>query len=369
MKLKDFFNPMPGLKEIYKSMTTKISPDEKITMNALDSVDPFTRPGQVRQITPQPQSPAINRDLSRFDEPVVEKPKAVAEEVKPKKTRKPKATKVKPEEVAIDQALAESFAESVAEEVAKVEKQAFVNPIIEARNTEGMPSYRCEFGGRDIFVGFPCYKTTNPVTAFALLAMALDFGRDKIRFDMSIGDAMIYHSRNTLAQKFLETDAKYMLMIDDDIIPCIGRPQWMRATVQAARNIGDVPLQRHVLHRLVGSGQKLIGGAYFGRQEGAGLMCSAPDLAPRVRSYEDNIAPVEWVATGCMLVHRSVLEDIMAKFPELKPEKPGQPFDFFHPIKSTMGEDVSFCHRAKQAGHQCHIDLGLPVFHVGYKTY
>jgi hypothetical protein len=369
MKLKDFFNPMPGLKEIYKSMTTKISPDEKITMNALDSVDPFTRPGQVRQNLPQPQLPAVNRDLSRFDEPVAEKQKAEAEEIKPKKPKKTKVTKVKVEEEAIDKALAESFAESVAEEVAKVEKQAFVNPIVEARSTEGMPSYRCEFGGRDIFVGFPCYKTTNPVTAFALLAMALDFGRDKIRFDMSIGDAMIYHSRNTLAQKFLDTDAKYMLMIDDDIIPCIGRPQWMRATVQAARNIGDAPLQRHVLHRLVGSGQKLIGGAYFGRQEGAGLMCSAPDLAPRVRIYEDNVAPVEWVATGCMLVHRSVLEDIMLKFPELKPEKPGQPFDFFHPIKSTMGEDVSFCHRAKQAGHQCHIDLGLPVFHVGYKTY
>ena len=365
MKLKDFFNPMPGLKEMYKSMTTKVPPDEKITMNALDSVDPFTRPGQVRNDLPNPQLPSSNRDLSRFDETVTEK-KAAAEKINPKK---PKKTKVKPEEEATDKVLTESFSEGVAMEVARVEKQTFVNPIVEARSTEGMPSYRCEFGGRDIFVGFPCYKTTNPVTAFALLAMALDFGRDKIRFDMSIGDAMIYHSRNKLAQLFLDTDAKYMLMIDDDIIPCIGRPQWMRTTVQAARNIIDTPLQRHVLHRLIGSGQKLIGGAYFGRQEGAGLMCSSPELAPRVREYEDRIVPVEWVATGCMLVHRSVLEDIMVKFPELKPEKPGQPFDFFHPLKSTMGEDVSFCYRAKQAGHQCHIDLGLPVFHVGYKTY
>lgn len=370
MKFKDFFNPIPGLKEIYKSMTTKISPDEKITLNALDSVDPFTRPGQVRQDIPQPKAQPSNRDLSRFDEPVAERPKPIVVDTsKPKTKKKPKPAKPKADEVAVEKALAESFCESVAEEVAKVEKQSFQNPIIESRSTEGMPSYRCEFAGRDIFIGFPCYKTTNPVTAFTLLAMALDFGRDKIRFDMSIGDAMVYHSRNTLAQKFLDTDAKYMLMIDDDIIPCIGRPQWMRATVQAARTIADIPLQRHVLHRLIGSGQKLIGGAYFGRQEGAGLMCSAPDLAPRVRVYEDSIVPVEWVATGCMLVHRTVLEDIMAKFPELKPEKPGQPFDFFHPIKSTMGEDVSFCHRAKQAGHQCHIDLGLPVFHVGYKTY
>jgi hypothetical protein len=363
MTFKKFLKPSPGLVKVYKSIMNKISPDEQITANALGSVDPFSRPGQVQEVVvPQNVNPnAPKRDLSRFNDP----PET---QEKPKKTKKPKAVKTKQVEEQ-PKALDNGFAEQVEEAISKVEQPKFPNPIVESRSTEGLPSYRCEFAGRDIFVGFPCYKTTNPVTAFALLAMAMDFGRDKIRFDMSIGDAMIYHSRNKLAQLFLDTDAKYMLMIDDDIIPCIGRPMWMRATTQAARNIGDIPLQRHVLHRLIGSGQTLIGGAYFGRQEGAGLMCSAPELAERVRTYEDNVVPVEWVATGCMLVHRKVLEDIMEKFPELKSTKPGQPFDFFHPINSEMGEDVSFCQRAKQAGHQCHIDLGLPIFHVGYKTY
>lgn len=363
MTFKEFLKPSPGLVKAYKSIMNKLSPDEQITANALGSVDPFSRPGQApKPAPPQNLNPdAPKRDLSRFED-------APASEEKPKKPRKPKAAKPK-QVVEEPKALDVGFAEQVEEAVSKIEEPKLPNPIVESRSTEGLPSYRCEFAGRDIFVGFPCYKTTNPVTAFALLAMALDFGRDKIRFDMSIGDAMIYHSRNKIAQLFLDTDAKYLLMIDDDIIPCIGRPNWMRATTQAARNIGDIPLQRHVLHRLIGSGKTLIGGAYFGRQEGAGLMCSAPELAPRVRSYEDNVVPVEWVATGCMLVHRKVFEDIMQKFPELKATKPGQPFDFFHPISSSMGEDVSFCQRAKKAGHQCHIDLGLPIFHVGYKTY
>lgn len=249
----------------------------------------------------------------------------------------------------------------------KEEKTA--NPIHESRSPEGLPSYRCEFEGRDIMVGFPCYKTTNPVTAFALAALALDFGREKIRFDMSIGDAMIYHSRNVLAQKFLETDAKWLLMIDDDIIPSIGRPAWLRAWVPSTRGMQDLPLQRHVIHRLVGSGKTLIGGAYFGRQEGGALMCSDLNLTPRAKAYEDSTAPVDWVATGCMLVHRTVFEDIAKKFPELAPTKLGAVFDFFHPLSSTQGEDVSFCKRAKESGHQPHIDLGLPVFHVGYKVY
>jgi hypothetical protein len=330
-------------------METKVSPDEKITMNALDSADPFSRPGRKAQPLNQHIPKGPKRDFSHYDDPQeVKKPEVKKPEVKeePKvqnRGRKPK------------------------QEVEKVEQ--YNNPIVESRNQEGMPSYRCEFAGRDIFVGFPCYKTTNPVTAFALIAMALDFGKDKIRFDMSIGDAMIYHSRNKIAQKFLETDAKWLLMIDDDIIPCIGRPNWMKSTVPSARNMNDAPLQRHALQRLIGANKTLIGGAYFGRQEGAPLMCSDRSLEPKARAYQDEVAPVDWVATGCMLVHRKVFQDIEEKYPELKSPIPNGEFDYFHPINAATGEDVSFCKRAKESGHQPYIDLGLPVFHVGYKIY
>jgi hypothetical protein len=330
-------------------METKVSPDEKITMNALDSADPFSRPGRKAQPLNQHIPKGPKRDFSHYDDPQeVKKPEVKKPEVKEepkaqKRGRKPK------------------------QEVEKVEQ--YNNPIVESRNQEGMPSYRCEFAGRDIFVGFPCYKTTNPVTAFALIAMALDFGKDKIRFDMSIGDAMIYHSRNKIAQKFLETDAKWLLMIDDDIIPCIGRPNWMKSTVPSARNMNDAPLQRHALQRLIGANKTLIGGAYFGRQEGAPLMCSDRSLEPKARAYQDEVAPVDWVATGCMLVHRKVFQDIEEKYPELKSPIPNGEFDYFHPINSATGEDVSFCKRAKESGHQPYIDLGLPVFHVGYRCY
>ena len=330
-------------------MEVKVSPDEKITMNALDSADPFARQGRSSKPLNQHIKKVPQRDFSHYDEPVeknepeVKKIEVPEEPKAQKRGRKPK--------------------------VEVKEEEEYNNPVIESRNQDGMPSYRCEFAGRDIFVGFPCYKTTNPVTAFALIAMALDFGKDKIRFDMSIGDAMIYHSRNKIAQKFLETDAKWLLMIDDDIIPCIGRPAWMRSTVASARSMPDAPLQRHVLQRLIGANKTLIGGAYFGRQEGAPLMCSDRSLEPKARAYQDEVAPVDWVATGCMLVHRKVFQDIEEKFPELKSPIANGEFDYFHPINSVTGEDVSFCKRAKQAGHQPHIDLGLPVFHVGYKTY
>ena len=98
-------------------------------------------------------------------------------------------------------------------------------------------------------------------------------------------------------------------------------------------------------------------------------MCSELSLTEKARAYADEVVPVDWVATGCMLVHRTVFEDIQKKYPELKGKTPTGAFNFFQPIDDGSGEDVSFCRRAKASGHQAHIDLGLPVFHVGYKVY
>lgn len=336
------------------------TPMQERTNRALESPNPFMTPiGPTRSLDGKPVEPV----QSFF-------------------TAQPMPTAPDPEEeeyddegpdVAIEDSVEPVFPKAPKEippSLDNLEDPVVQNPIHESRSVAGLPSYRCEFAGRDIFVGFPCYKTTNPVTAFALIAMALDFGRDKIRFDMAIGDSKIEHARNRLAHKFLETDAKWMMMIDDDIIPCIGRPEWSRYWVQNVRGLADLPLQRHVLHRLIGAGKTLVGASYFGRQEGGALMASDQSLAPRARVYEDKVVEVDWVATGCILIHRKVFEDIRAKFgDELKIDVPDYDFDYFRPFDSAHGEDVSFCKRAKQAGHQPHLDLGLPVSHLGYKTY
>jgi hypothetical protein len=351
--------------------TMKVSRMENVTIAALESPDPFSSSIPAPQridgkpvvaerlpITEPEQKPEPEPEIeypkgdSLADGPVVPDEVILEHEIlgvpktAVKRGRKPKS----------------AMAEATAPEVQ--------NPIIESRSTEGLPSYRCEFAGRDIFVGWPWYKSSNPVTAAVNVAMALDFGRDKIRFDMAIGDAKIEHARNRLAHKFLETDAKWLLMIDDDIIPSIGRPAWFKYWVQGARGIHDTPLQRHVLHRLIGAGKDLIGAAYFGRQEGGAIMCSDQSLAPRARTYEDAVIPLDWVGTGCMLIHRKVFAGIRDKFGDaLKIDVPDYDYDYFRPFDSARGEDVSFCLRAKDSGYQPHVDLGLPVFHVGYKTY
>jgi hypothetical protein len=83
---------------------------------------------------------------------------------------------------------------------------------------------------------------------------------------------------------------------------------------------------------------------------------------PRARQYDDAVVEVDWLGTGAMLVHRRVFEDIDKTYPDIDG-------NYFHPIDGKTGEDISFCIRAKKAGHATHIDLSVPTFHLGYKTY
>ena len=324
----------------------KISPMERRTLSALDSANPFSTPVRPPQTLGGRPIPKKEPDPPKVEPPVLEIEAAPEPVPEKKKTKKAKL-----------------------EEVPVPQPEEFVNPITQTHNADGMPSYRCEFAGRDIFVGLSWYKTSNPVTTMVLTALALDFGKDKIRFDLVMGDSAIFHSRNKIAHKFLQTDAKWLFLLDDDMIPSIGRAAWYRSWVPDARGASEQALSRGVLHRLIGAGKTLVGAASFGRQEGGKLCCSDQSLASDARAYTDKVVPVDWIGTGCLLIHRKVFESIQEKYPELASSDPEMPFDYFLPLGNGHGEDVSFCKRAKAAGHQTYIDLGIPVKHVGYKTY
>ena len=229
-----------------------------------------------------------------------------------------------------------------------------------------------EWEGRDVFVGFPCYKQTNPVTAWTLVAMALDFGKEKIRFDMEIGDAMIYHARNRLAMKFLDTGANWLLFLDDDMIPPIGRPGFLKEMARLPDTYPADAMAVHVIHRLVGHKQELVGATYFARHPNGRAINSLwqdENYLSRALGFQDTILPCDWVGTGCMLLHRSVFEKIMARFPELKPGAEGMPWNFFQPMTDGRGEDIAFCARARECGVQPFVDCRLHAIHVGYGTY
>lgn len=257
---------------------------------------------------------------------------------------------------------------------------------------------------RDIAFCLPWYKTTNPHTVFSLLSL---FDKTQMGLKMQVGDAMIVHSRNIIADWFLKSKHEWSLWVDDDMVLPTGNPGWFR-DVTDFRGMDDVTAGRNTVDRIRASGKTFVGATYFGRNKtGRPMFAEAvgnKKVAAEVRKApRDEVRATAWVGTGCVLIHRSVFEAIQRKFPELAPPSAGDVWQFFSPSQDVLfraaeslekltepeeikaaaaglvrhareyhpgtGEDVIFSRRAFAAGHQPYVDLGLVVGHLGAACY
>lgn len=261
-----------------------------------------------------------------------------------------------------------------------------------------------------VCIGLPSYKQTNPQTAFSIMAQ-LD--RTKTALLLQFGDAFIVHARNRIADRFLKTGAEWLLTVDDDmILPC-GKAEWFNDATKF--NLPKEFAERRVIPRLLSHKKTLVGALYYSRWESLRPVYNdgATDAAWLKAAPRDACKPTKWVGTGCLMVHRSVFLDIEKTFPKLARKADGTGGQWFtssehdlvesvddalhvledatvrpevrlekaltllrngnakasHNSGLSMGEDVQFCLRAAQAGHQAYVDCGLVCGHVGHHVY
>lgn len=217
---------------------------------------------------------------------------------------------------------------------------------------------------------FPCYRTTNPLTHFAIVKL---FDKAKMHHILAFNTQLV-EARNELAHRFLhETEAEWSFWLDDDVVPPIGDARWWKYNTQAPANFPDNYANLHVINRLHSSGQKFISGLYFGRNPLGKAMYAEGLLDPEENSRAHNVPRNEikasrGVAAGCMLVHRSVFIDIMASQPIEYEPTVRHPYPFFNKT-DTEGEDMAFSKRAIAAGHQPYVDFGCIAAHLGHALY
>lgn len=260
--------------------------------------------------------------------------------------------------------------------------------------------------GRTVAYCLPWYRSANPYTVISLMGM---WDREKMRCFMAHGDAFISHSRNAIAGMFLASKCEWAFMVDDDMILPWGNADWFNG----ATGFGLPPqfAGLHTINRLLSHKKTLIGGLYFGKSDVGKPMYNEGAWSPSEASIArrapiDQVKPTKWVATGCMLIHRSVFEAIDKKFPHLKGayfspsehdlvksvedalklEEPGalsvsEKYErvmslLHHGMNSAgyhsklgTGEDVIFCIRAAAAGHQPFVDMAVVCGHVGNRVY
>lgn len=290
------------------------------------------------------------------------------------------------------------------------------------------PTETPNWEGKEVMLLLPWYKQTNPITAFALMRL-LD--KEKMGVSMKYGDAFIAHTRNSLIDSFFPTGRPWALMVDDDmILPC-GDATWFKRHTRL-NDIPDKFAGLHTINRLLSHDKTLVSALYFGRQSaGAGMyyeaMIDTPEGHRENRlAHEgprDELKPVRWAATGCLLVHRKVIEDLRAGMPWLAPQAPGQPWNYFSNASDalfteferikrdaseahaevlkghlsvdqverflggivqrledahralradnrlTAGEDETFGRRAAKVGHQTYVDMAVVCGHLGGTVY
>lgn len=264
---------------------------------------------------------------------------------------------------------------------------------------------------KNVFLALPWQKTTNPLTAFSVSSL---MDRRRMTAALNWGDAYVCHSRNTCADLFLGTECEWMLTIDDDVV-LPGSPVWFNANTRF--NLPEKFAGMNVLDRLLSHKKSLVGGLYFGKHPYGKPMYSEGAAIPSEEDYAhtapiDLVKPTRWVATGCLLIHRTVYLDIEKRFPRLARKADGKGGNWFTPSEDSalewidkcrielsssplngekalkvyqmleqasnearrdsclgMGEDVAFSVRAAKSGHQPHVDMGLVLGHVGYQVY
>ena len=214
---------------------------------------------------------------------------------------------------------------------------------------------------------------TKTKTIFCLMALQARHGK-KIAF-LPCENNPIGRARNIIATQFLAHPGKpdWLLFIDNDMLVPFGSEEWAKMIWAKAGGAGFIASDMDICSRLVSHNKPLIGGLYVGKgAANYGLFSEAYSNLSINRNIHaapvNKIIPCSWVATGAMLINRSVFVEIAKSHPELCPRHADDVFRFFA-MEDDEGEDMLFCKRAREAGIQPFVDLGCHCGHIGDYTY
>lgn len=185
-------------------------------------------------------------------------------------------------------------------------------------------------------IAVPCMDQVSAHFAQSL-AMLEKVGDCAIAFQMG---SLIYTSRNDLARKAVEMGADQVLWLDSDML---FKPDTLKKLIDGQKH-GDI-----------------VSGLYFRRVapyspvlfdtltiDDEGCKWTEPKEIP------NEIFEVEGVGFGCVLTPTDVFLSVVEKFGLM-----------FSPIQN-VGEDLSFCWRARQCGYRIVVDPSVVCGHVGH---
>lgn len=169
-----------------------------------------------------------------------------------------------------------------------------------------------------------------------------------------IGDSLIERARHDSLAEFLDSGADYLLTLDDDV---------------------NVPYD--TIPQLVSRDKDIVAGFYRLKQQDI-IMAIRPitDERPTIEYYRDVFAKgecvrVRYASTGCMMVKREAVLDMVEKYPDVRyvqnltqKQISGLYLPFIYKGE-LLSEDWAFCQRALDVGYEVWADGAVRLGHVG----
>ncbi len=138
----------------------------------------------------------------------------------------------------------------------------------------------------------------------------------------------------------------------------------------------DIAFSPDDVERLRASGETLVAGVYPKNAKQELALHVMPGTIELVLGEGGGLTEVLYAGTGFMLTRRELYTDLAKDLP-LCNEQFGTPVvPYFLPFVTAseqglwyLGEDYSFCDRARRAGHRVLVDTRIRLFHVGAYAY
>ena len=214
-----------------------------------------------------------------------------------------------------------------------------------------------EYPVTSVTIATPAYTGRVTVEFMNSLAKTItDLGYYKIPWRMiaAVGDSLIARSRNTLTAMFLESDSSHLMFLDDDM----AFPGWG-------------------VRKLLFNDKAIVGTAYKTRKVTAPkYTCSFFDNEEKTVTIEGKTGccKVKNIATGCVLMHRSIFETLIKNEVVIKYDIE-ESFDKFNKWNYLFydvgvingkywGEDFGLCNKLRDAGIDIWLDTTFTPGHV-----
>lgn len=188
-------------------------------------------------------------------------------------------------------------------------------------------------------IAVPCMDQV-PAQFAQSLATLKKVGACVIAFQIG---SLIYTSRNNLAAEAIKHGADYVLWLDSDML--FPPDTLERMLTEIKKHDEDVILTGLYCRRVLPFHPTL-----FKTLEIKDEMAKWTDFD----EIPEDVFEVEGCGFGCVLAPTSVFVDVQAKFGRM-----------FSPI-GDVGEDLSFCWRARQCGWKILCDPSIELGHVGH---